>query len=214
MDSAVAGSAAEITPQLASGEIALLDGGATPSASVLEALDHLPGALPLLVTTADHPLLSAATVDEFAIASAGAAVDVTVGLVSAAGVRAAFPGVRRTVLRLRGAEYCGCNLFAFLTPEARRAAAFWAEIEQHRKRPWRMLLPLGIPEVLRFALGRLNLDDLVALASRRMQVRVRAVLLSQPEAGFDVDKVEHLEAAEQYLRAQGEVGRGAGPRPV
>jgi GTP:adenosylcobinamide-phosphate guanylyltransferase len=197
----------ELDASIDRGEISLLDGRATPSASVLEALESLAGAVPLVVTTADHPLLSPDIIDEFADAAAAAKVDVAVGLVAADAVRAAFPDVRRTVLPLRGAAYCGCNLFALMTDEARRAPAFWSEIEQHRKRPWRMILPLGVREVVRFALRRLTLEEVVDLAAKKMGVRVRAVVLSQPAAGFDVDKRDHLEAAERYLAAKAGAGR-------
>lgn len=196
----------EIGVVIDSEELTILGGRATPSGSVLAALEELPDAAPLLVTTADHPLLSTEMIDEFARAAADGKTDVAVGLVPAGAVHAAFPGVRRTVLPLRGGSYCGCNLFAFLTERSRRAPAFWAEIERHRKRPWRMLLPLGVSEVLRFALRRLSLDDVVALASRKMDVRARAVVLSHPGAGFDIDKVEHLEAAERFLKMRGASG--------
>jgi GTP:adenosylcobinamide-phosphate guanylyltransferase len=203
IDRASASEAPEIRSLLDSGDLVLLGGRTTPSTSVLEALEALSDALPLLVTTADHPLLTADTIDEFCRDATRAECDVAVGLVAADVVHAAFPDVRRTVLPLSDGGYCGANLFAFLTERSRRAAAFWAEIERHRKRPWRMLLPLGVREVLRFALRRMSLDELVDLASRKMDVRARAILLSRPEAGFDVDKVEHLRAAEEFVRRRG-----------
>lgn len=40
--------------------------------------------------------------------------DATVGVVKHADVDVAFPGTRRTVIRLRDGGICGCNLYAFL----------------------------------------------------------------------------------------------------
>ncbi|HSD09616.1 MAG TPA: nucleotidyltransferase family protein [Candidatus Binatia bacterium] len=200
----------DIAPAIDSGELTVLGGRDTPSASVLQALEELPAAVPLLVTTADHPLLSPEAIEEFARGAGEGSCDVAVGLVRAEAVRAAFPGARRTFLRLRDDSYHGCNLFAFLSESSRRAPAFFAEVEQHRKRPWRMIRPLGLANVLRFALHRASLDDVIDLASRKMGVRVRAVVLSQPEAGFDVDKVEHLDAAERFLKRK-DVVRPADP---
>ena len=41
---------------------------------------------------------------------------------------------------------------------ARKAAAFWSEMERHRKRPWRLVAAIGPMTLLRFVTGRLTLD--------------------------------------------------------
>ncbi|MBX3024829.1 nucleotidyltransferase family protein [bacterium] len=197
---------------LAGGELALMGGGATPSASVLASMEALGDCTPLLVATADHPLLTPALVDEFCARSADSGADVTVGLVPAALVRSAFPTVRRTTVPFRDGAFCGCNLFAFLTPEARRAPAAWMAVERHRKRPWRMVGALGVGSVLRFVLRRLTVAAVMDLASDRMGVRVRPVVVSAPEAGFDVDTITQLAAAEAFLQRRAAAGPAFPPR--
>ena len=184
------------------GELELVASGATPSASVVSAMQQLAPATPLLVATADHPLLTPAVVDDFCARSLDSGADVTVGLVSAQLVRNAFPAVRRTALPFRDGSYCGCNLYAFLTPEAQRAPAAWMQVERHRKRPWRMVGALGMGVTMRFLLGQLTLEAVTDLASDRMGASVRPIFLSQPEAGFDVDTAAQLHAAEAFLRAR------------
>ena len=76
------------------------------------------------------------------------------------------------------------------------------QVEQHRKRPWRMVGALGVGTTMRFLLRRLTVEAVTHLASDRMGVRVRAIFLSQPEAGFDVDTSAQLEVAEAFLRAR------------
>ena len=181
----------------------VVDSRATPSASVLCAMRALDPCTPLLVATADHPLLTATLVDDFCDGSLRSGADVTVGLVAAQLVHAAFPSVRRTTLRFRDGAYCGCNLYAFLTPAAERAAAAWVQVEQHRKRPWRLIGALGIGVTLRFLLRRLTVADVTDLASAHMGARVRPIFLSHAEAGFDVDTTAQLAAAEAFLRARG-----------
>lgn len=191
-------------PQLHSfldtGHLGLVSSRATPSASVFSAMEQLAPCTPLLVATADHPLLTAALVDDFCARSARSGADVTVGLVPARLVRGAFPGVRRTTLPFRDGPYCGCNLFAFLTPQAQRAPAAWIQVERHRKQPWRMVSALGVGMTLRFLLRRLTVDAVTDLASDRIGVRIRPIVLSQPEAGFDVDTSAQLAVAEAFLR--------------
>jgi GTP:adenosylcobinamide-phosphate guanylyltransferase len=199
----------ELADRVADRSLTLIEGRPTPSASVLHALEQIPAPLPLLVTTADHPMLTPGMVEEFCGGAAAPDTDVALGLVSAARVRRAFPESKRTYLRFRDGAYCGCNLFAFLTPQGQRAAAAWREIEQHRKRPWRMVRALGFGVLLRFVLGRLALDEVVALASDKMDARVRAVLITDPKAAVDVDTAADLALVETLLRASGGGGNSA-----
>ena len=55
---------------------------------------------------------------------------------------------------------------------------------------------------VRFLLRRLSVDALTALASERIGARVRPIFLSHPEAGFDVDTIAQLAAAEAFLQVR------------
>jgi GTP:adenosylcobinamide-phosphate guanylyltransferase len=166
---------------------------ATPSRSAAAAVETVEAEAPILLTTGDHALLSARLVDHFCAGARAAGGDVVVGVAEHAAVRAAFPATRRTVLRLRDGGYCGCNLFAFLTPAGRAAIGFWRAVEQERKRPFRLAAAvLGWRGLARLALGRLTLDQALALASRRRGLRIGAVRLPFPEAAVDVDTLDDL----------------------
>ena len=113
--------------------------------------------------------------------------DLVVALARYELVASAYPGVRRTALRLRDGGYCGCNLFAFLTPPARAAAAFWRRVEHQRKQPLRLITTLGWIAVFRYLTGQLSLGEGLARLSRRMGLSVEVVMLPFPEAALDVD---------------------------
>ena len=179
--------------------IELIAGDRTPGASAAMAIATLGLTPPLLVTTADHPLLAAATLDGFCEKAAAMNADVAFGLVPAALVRAAFPTGSRTAYRFRDGEFCGCNLYALLTPKGCEAPKLWAQVEAHRKRPWRLVGTLGYGTLLRFFLGRLALADLTGLVFARTGLRVRPIFLTDPAAGYDVDTPEQRAAAESYL---------------
>jgi hypothetical protein len=166
---------------------------------VLDVLERAPDAFPFLVTTADHALLSGAILEHFLAASEASGAQLLVGLVARETVEARFPGTRRTWLRFRGGAYSGANLFAFLTPEALRAARFWRRAESFRKRPWRLVAAFGPVSLALFALGRLDLDAALARASRAMGARVAALALPFAEAAVDVDRPEDLALAESVL---------------
>ena len=177
--------------------------GATPSMSVLQALDEISDPLPLLITTADHPLLSAAMVDGFCAEARAKGGDLVAGLTDARVIRAAYPEARRTYLRFADAAYSGANLFALLTLEGRRAVTFWRRVEQERKRPWRLVRAFGLGPLLAYLLGRLTLDDAMARASTVIGARVAAARLPFAEAAIDVDKPADLALVEAILARSG-----------
>ena len=142
---------------------------------------------PLLVTTADHALLTPAMIDRFAAAAEGA--DIAIGVVERGKLERRLPGAKRTWLSFRGEQVTGANLFALASPEAARAIRLWRSVEQDRKSAWRMLALLG-PVMLPMALLRLlSLDDVLARLSLKLGVALRAVRLDDPLAGVDVDKL-------------------------
>lgn len=174
-----------------------IDAAASPARSVLAALEALPP--PLLITTADHPLLTAAMIDSFC-AAVPADADAAVGVVRASLLRPRYPDAIRTFYRFAGEGYSGCNLFLLQSPEAVRVVRFWMRLEMHRKRPWRMIAEVGPLALLRFALGRLSLDGAMHHLSAKVGATVRAVEMPFPEAAIDVDKPADLELAEKILQ--------------
>ncbi len=168
---------------------------ATPGLSVLRAVEAPGSAWPLLITTADHALLTSDLVDAFCAQSLAADADVTAGLAAAAVVRAGYPEARRTYLPFRDGGYSGCNLFALLNENGVGAVRFWRRVERHRKRPWRLIAVFGPQALLLFALRRLTLDQAFARASQRFGARAKAVRLTVPEAAIDVDKPADLALA-------------------
>ena len=98
--------------------------GESPGDSVLRTLETLDDPWPVLVTTADHPLLSAEMVEHFC-AAAPEDADVAVAVAPASLIRRAYPGAVRTYYRFAGGAYSGCNLYCLRTPAARQAVAFW-----------------------------------------------------------------------------------------
>ena len=193
----------ELAEQIAAGSLVARRAMDSPSRSVLDVLEGPADGEPVLVTTADHALLTAEWVDHFAREAESSDADVLVGVVAASVVRASHPEAVRTYLPLRGGSYSGANLFAFRGAEARRAAAFWVRAEQFRKRPWRLVSVFGASALLRFALRRLDLDAALAIVSRTMETRVGVVKLPFAEAAIDVDRPADHALSTRILAARG-----------
>lgn len=193
------GHAPEFDGLIASGKILWVENEASPSLSAQAALHTIPADHAALVTTADHALLTPRMVDYFCTQAAKTGCDVVAGLARYDIVTAAFPESRRTVTRLRGGGYCGCNLFAFLTPRARQAAAFWRRVEEQRKHPLKIVKVLGLVAVLRYLLGHLTIEDGLARMSALMNARAGVVWMPDAEAAVDVDNIEDWRLAEKIL---------------
>jgi CTP:molybdopterin cytidylyltransferase MocA len=200
LDAAAVGGLANGAPDAT--PIELLRGDRTPSASAALAIKELGLLPPVLITTADHPLLTAATLDAFCERAGAMNADATFAIVPVGLVQATFPGIRRTTFRFRDGGFCGCNLYALLSTKGYDALREWTSVEAERKRPWRMVRILGIGTLLRFALGRLSLADLTGVIFARTGLRIRPVFLTDGAAGFDIDTPEQRVIAEAYLAAR------------
>ena len=180
--------------------IEVRESAATIAETVLALLDNPATEWPLLVTTADHALLEPATVDEFCRASAGA--DIAIGAVERANLLRRLPGAQRTWLSFRGGAYTGANLFALGSPSVRPAIELWRSVEQDRKKAWRILSLLGPAMLVLVALRVVSLDEVMVRLSARLGLTIRAVSLSDPLAGVDIDKPEDHALAESILAGQ------------
>jgi GTP:adenosylcobinamide-phosphate guanylyltransferase len=192
----------ELKSRIDKGQVKWLDSRATPSSSTYSVLQSLPQNIPVLVTTADHALLTSQIVDFFCDQARRSGCDLAIGLTSYKGVREAFPDTRRTAIKFNDDAYCGCNLFGFLNQRSHQAAAFWRQIEQERKKPLRMMRVLGWWTVLQYILGRFSLAQGLEKLSGKIHIRVRAVLLPFPQAAVDVDTADDWHFVQQLVEKQ------------
>ena len=112
---------------------------------------------------------------------------------------AAFPGSKRTVFRLQNGGFCGCNLFAF-NPQGRALVKFWGQVEELRKKPWRLIAQIVGPGiVLSYLFRRLSLEKALNILATKSGVRTKSILLPDARAGVDVDNVADLMLAESII---------------
>jgi hypothetical protein len=162
-------------------------------------MQFLPESALILVTTADHALLTAEMVDYFCSGARQSDKDVVAGLALHELVTAKYPETKRTAISLADASYCSCNLFGFLTPEARSAANFWRRVESQRKKTLRVIAAFGWLNLLLYFLKRPSLEEGLERISHRIGLRAGAVLLPFPEAAVDVDSLSDWKLVESIL---------------
>ena len=192
----------ELEQQIESGQVGWIENQNSPSKSAAAGMAQVVGDRRILLTTADHALLSTEIVTYFLQKSRELDCDATVGMIRYETIQHRFPQNRRTVIRLADANLCGCNLFTF-NPRGRDLVTFWQRAEALRKRPWRLVSQvLGWGAVWTYLLGGLSLDQAMHVISKKSGVSVAPVMLPFAEAGIDVDKPADLQLVESTLTAR------------
>ncbi len=168
--------------------------------SVQKAFARIPSHTPVLVTTGDNALLKAEAVEAFLEAIPHAA-DLAIGLVRYQAVKARFPSTRRTTLSFSDGPFCGCNLYAFLTPKGRETVRLWRAVEKDRKRPWKYVGHFDVKGLALYLLGRLSSEKARERIKNKFGVDVAFTVLPYPEVAIDVDTLEDLRLADRLARS-------------
>jgi GTP:adenosylcobinamide-phosphate guanylyltransferase len=193
-----------LTQSVAALEDAVLAGGGAEittsensiSLSIKKVVETLAFVSPVLVTTADHPLLTPAMIEEFVQNANG---DLAIAMVEQKTMIARFPDAKRTWLRFSDGAWSGANLFALMSDKSLPALDLWAEAEQDRKKAWRLFLHFGFYLAFRAITRTIGLQDALTKAGNRLGLVAKLVPMSDPVAAIDVDKVSDHILAESIL---------------
>lgn len=183
--------------------IAVHTGKAGISQSIMSIAGQSTLPWPMMVTTADHPLLTTRMIDDFHARSAGS--DLSVAMVARQTVLARYPESSRTWLRFSDDGYTGANLFALRSPATWNALQLWAGAEQDRKKAIRLFARFGPKLAFRAITRTITGPDGIALAGRRLGIEAQLVALDDADAAIDVDKWSDYRQAEAILSARDDV---------
>lgn len=175
--------------------LAASDGGISRSVGAIAGGPAAPW--PVLVTTADHPLL--ATRDVAQLIDAVGDADLAIGMVERSVLLGRYPENRRTWLRFSDGAFTGANLFALRTARVKAALDLWATVEQERKVAHRLVRRFGLWLAIRALTRTISLGGALAKGGKRLGLAARPVLLDNPEAGIDVDKPEDYALVETIM---------------
>lgn len=180
----------------AAGGAILVESQNSISLSIKAQAETLGFSSPLLVTTADHPLLTVEMIDEFVRHADG---DVAVAMVERQTMLKQFPDAQRTWLRFSDGAWSGANLFALMTQKSSFALELWADAEQDRKKAWRLFLHFGLFLAIRALTRTIGLHQAMERAGKGLGLDAQLVPMSDPVAAIDVDKLSDHVLAEKIL---------------
>lgn len=178
-----------------------------PAGSTLAALTHRDEKgdridFPVIVTTADHPLLKAEMVESFIEGARQSGADFCVGLASRETIQPAYPDIKRTYLKFADIAVSGCNLFYLANEKGVEAVKFWQKAQHYRKRPIKLASQFGWRILIDYVLGKLTLDGAFKYASNHLNIIAKPVLIPIAEAAIDVDKPSDKRWVEAILTKQ------------
>ncbi len=194
------GHAKPVREALAAGDFTWMAPAAEPTISALRAIKQL-NAWPIILTTADHALLTADILDRFCAAAAKGS-DLVVGMTPHHLVQARFPQTKRTRLRFADGACCSTNLFYLANAEAAKAIAFWGQMQDLRKSPWRIAQRLGWHTLAAYLSGALSVKQALAAISKVAGCAIDWVGVDDPRAAIDVDTWDDHALAERLLQCQ------------
>lgn len=171
----------------------------SPARSFLAFMESQANALPLLVTTADHALLTTEMVDHFCDKTLAQGTDFTVGMADKAMVMAAYPGTRRTGYQFRGGMWSSCNLFGVTSHKVADMVHFWRFVEENRKKPWKVVAAFGWATLAGVLLRLWTVQEALMRGGARFGITVSPVIMPWAEAAIDVDTLSDKSLAEKIL---------------
>lgn len=159
-----------------------------------------PAATHALLVSGDLPALRPGMIDWMVRETQDRSADVYYTVIQRETMEAAFPGSRRTYLRLKDMEVCGGDCHCFRIGFATEENAIWRRLLAARKNPLRQASILGYDTLFFLLLRQMSLDEAAQTASRKLGVTGRALLSPFAEMGMDVDKPFQLQILSEYLQ--------------
>lgn len=153
---------------------------------------------PVLITTADNPLLTPEMLAYF-VANIGAQSDVAVAMTAAKVMQEKYPDGQRRFYQFSDGNYSNCNLYAITSASAVNSAKIFAHGGQFGKKALRMLRAFGLLNFLLYRFGYLSLNTCGKRLSRGFNAQVQFVEMPFAEAPIDVDNERTLRIAREIM---------------
>jgi GTP:adenosylcobinamide-phosphate guanylyltransferase len=176
-------------------EVAFVAAAASLSDSVYAGAKGTSG--PVVITTADNVLLTAAAVRQVAD-RLGAGDDGVLALARKEAVLSAHPEGQRRFYKFRDGEFSNCNLYGL----SRRGLAFaetFREGGQFAKNPMRLARAFGFLNLALMRSGLITLKQAMDRMGRRFGLRASAIVLEDGAHAIDVDNARTYGIAAQLL---------------
>jgi len=163
--------------------------------------DH-PSISHAVLASADIPLLTSDMANAFADTCLTSRHELYYSVVEQSVMERAYPESGRSFRRFGKQAYAGGDLHMIATDIDVGNIERVRQATQSRKSGLGLARLLGLRVLVKFALGRLTLDETVQAAERALRVHGRPVIFPHAAVAMDVDKPHQLEQVSAILEAQ------------
>ncbi|MBA3725724.1 MAG: NTP transferase domain-containing protein [Armatimonadetes bacterium] len=156
-----------------------------------------------LLSAADLPFLQASSVSGF-LEDCDPKMALNFPIIPIEACARAYPGMKRTSMKVREGRFTGGNIALANTELMRRIFPVLEQAYANRKRPLKLALQVGIGTLLKVVAGQI-IPSLLPLATLEKSVaaflgaHVRAVITEDADIGSDVDNLEQYNQALRIL---------------
>ncbi|MCL6473151.1 MAG: nucleotidyltransferase family protein [Firmicutes bacterium] len=162
-------------------------------------IDCLGSSKPVLMLSADIPLITPEAISDFLKRCAGYNADFYYPIVRYGESEKRFPDVKRTYARVREGRFTGGNIILINPRFINRNMGIIERIYELRKKPIKIAQVLGFSFLFRFVLGMLTIGQIEDRIGQLTNSVCRAVETPYVEIGIDVDKESDLQLVKAVL---------------
>jgi dTDP-glucose pyrophosphorylase len=155
-------------------------------------LEINPQAHHILIASSDIPAITAEMVDWEVNTAMETDHDAYYHVITREVMEARFPGSHRSYVHLKGMDVCGGDMNIVRAQTVTGNDALWKKIVDSRKNALKQASLLGYDPLFLLFFRLLSLEKAVALASKRLSIKGRAIVCPYAEVGMDVDKPHQL----------------------
>lgn len=178
---------------------AVIQPGKTMLESLNNGLQALDTEKPVLVLTADIPLINKEAIEGFLNRCKEKEADVYYSVVPKEVNDRKYPGVQRTYVKLKEGIFTGGNVVLLSPWVIRNHMDILNKAISYRKKPLQLCFLLGWKFLFSLFLGRLTIKQIEARVSKMLKFKAAGVISLFPEVGIDVDKPSDLQLVNKVL---------------
>lgn len=179
--------------------IVLLECGKSMSENIKIGIDYLESKNHVLIITSDIPMITREAVDDFIDRCSEQAGDLFYPVITKEVNDQAYPGVKRTYVKLKDGTFTGGN-FVLMAPNVIDDCYMMIQrVVALRKKPVRISRMLGFRFIIKLALRRLTISEIEKRVENMFGLQALAIISFYPEIGTDIDKPSDWEIARRVL---------------
>ena len=153
----------------------------------------------VLVVSSDIPGITPEIIDWTVNSCMQTQDDIYYSVVTREVMEKRFPGSKRTYTKLKGIHLSGGDMNVVSRDTVMSKQGLWDRMEAARKNPLKQAALVGFDTLFLVLFRLVDLDGAVKNASKRLKLKLRAVVSPYAEVAMDVDKPHQLEILREDL---------------